>query len=169
MRLTLMLLAFPFAAFGAVPDGIRFASIDGGEIALQDWRGKPVLVVNTASLCGFSEQFDDLQDLADSYDDLVVLAVPSNDFKQELATGAEVAEYCAMNFDLTIPMTDITTVTGSDAHPFYAWLKQEHGFAPTWNFNKVLIDAEGELVDTWGAGTVPTGPEITGRIAALMK
>lgn len=169
MRLGLIFIFMPVAAMAAMPADIRFDSIDGGEIALKDWQGQPVLVVNTASLCGFSGQFDDLQALSDRYDDLAVLAVPSNDFRQELATGAQVAEFCAMNFDLTIPMTDITQVTGKAAHPFYAWLWQEHGFAPDWNFNKVLINPEGELVRTWGAATVPTEDEITDEIEALLK
>lgn len=102
--------------------GFSFPSIDGGTIDLDDYAGKPVLVVNTASLCGFAGQFDDLQDLHDTYAarGLVVLAVPSDDFRQELASAAEVKEYCAANFDLTIPMTDITHVTGAEAHPFYS-------------------------------------------------
>lgn len=135
---------------------------------MDEWRGRPVLVVNTASLCAFTPQYDDLQVLADRYDQLVVLAVPSDDFRQELATGEQVANFCAVNFDLTIPMTDITHVTGEDAHPFYAWLKRDYGFIPGWNFNKVLIDASGELVQTWGSAVEPTGEAITTKIEALL-
>jgi glutathione peroxidase len=150
--------------------GFSFPSIDGGTIALDDWAGKPVLVVNTASLCGFAGQFDDLQALHDRYGarGLLVLAVPSNDFRQELASEAEVKDYCAMRFDLTLPMATITQVRGPEAHPFYLWMKSDHGFEPVWNFNKVLLGPQGEVAGTWGAGTNPSGPQITGAIEALL-
>lgn len=168
MRLALILTLLPCAAFAGMPPDIRFPAIDGGELAMDEWRGRPVLVVNTASMCAFTGQYDDLQALADRYDRLVVLAVPSDDFRQELATGEQVANFCAVNFDLTIPMTDITHVTGKDAHPFYAWLKREHDFTPGWNFNKVLIDAKGEFVDSWGSSANPTDESITTEIEALL-
>ncbi|MFN4129588.1 MAG: glutathione peroxidase, partial [Paracoccaceae bacterium] len=116
------------ATFGAV--GFVFDSIDGGTIALDDWRGHPVLVVNTASLCGFTRQYDDLQALHDRYSarGLLVLAVPSDDFNQELADAKAVKEFCTLRFDLTLAMTDITHVRGPQAHPFYQWLAAEQGF-----------------------------------------
>jgi glutathione peroxidase len=157
-------LATPAAA------GFTFASIDGGTIDLDDWQGKPVLVVNTASLCGFADQFDDLQALHDELSPrgLLVLAVPSDDFNQELGSEAEVKEYCAVNFDLTLPMTAITPVKGADAHPFYAWMKAEHGFEPGWNFNKVLLDGNGQPVATWGSAPRPTGRPIRSAIEPLL-
>ncbi|MGL5008811.1 MAG: glutathione peroxidase, partial [Paracoccaceae bacterium] len=132
-----LLLLVPFRAEA----GFTFTSIDGGEIDLDDYRGNPVLVVNTASLCGFAGQYDDLQVLHETYGGrgLLVLAVPSDDFAQELADEAAVKEYCAVNFDLTLPMTAITPVTGAAAHPFYAMLRDTYGFEPVWNFTKVLI------------------------------
>lgn len=150
--------------------GYTFPSIDGGTIDLDDYRGKPVLVVNTASLCGFAPQFNDLQALQDTYGakGLVVLAVPSDDFNQELADAKEVKEYCSANFDLTLPMTDITHVVGPEAHPFYAMLKADHGFEPGWNFNKVLLDGQGEVVETWGSLTLPTATVVTRKIEALL-
>jgi glutathione peroxidase len=162
--LTTLLTASPAFA------GYEFASVDGGTIDLDDFRGRPVLVVNTASLCGFAPQFDDLQALHDQYSarGLVVLAVPSDDFNQELASGAEVKEYCAANFDLTIPMTDITHVTGAEVHPFYGWLAAEHDFVPGWNFNKVLLGPEGEVLGTWGSMTNPTATAILGKITPLL-
>lgn len=159
----------PAGAFAAEP-AFRFASIDGGEIDLAEWRGAPVLVVNTASLCGFTPQYDDLQTLWETYEarGLKVLAVPSDDFNQELADAGKVKEFCSVNFDLTLPMTDITPVTGAQAHPFYAWLRDSHGFTPGWNFNKVLIGPGGEVVETWGSVTRPTSTAITRRIEALL-
>lgn len=156
----------PAAAFA----GFTFPSIDGGQIDLDDYAGRPVLVVNTASLCGFAPQFDDLQALYDSYSDrgLVVLAVPSDDFRQELADAAAVKEFCATNFDLTIPMTDITPILGENAHPFYAWLAAEHDFVPGWNFNKVLLDGQGDVVATWGSVMRPNAEPVTRKIEALL-
>jgi glutathione peroxidase len=149
----------------------RFNSIDGGTIDLDSFSGRPVLVVNTASLCGFSGQYDDLQALQDTYGTkgLVVVAVPSDDFNQELPDDAAVKEYCAANFDLTLPMTEITSVTGSAAHPFYVWLKEEYGFVPGWNFNKVLLGPEGDVVATWGSVTNPTSAAITSKIEPLLN
>ena len=151
--------------------GFTFTAIDGGQIDLDDYRGKPVLVVNTASLCGFSGQYDDLQVLYDHYapQGLLVLAVPSNDFAQELANEAAVKEFCAVNFDLTLPMTAITSVTGTAAHPFYAMLRDTYGYAPTWNFNKVLLGPDGRMVANWGSGTNPTSGQMTQAIEALLN
>jgi glutathione peroxidase len=165
-----------FAAFFALPAAALdldtpFGNIDGGELRLSDWQGQPVLVVNTASRCGFTHQYDGLQALYDTYRDrgLVVLAVPSDDFRQELSNEAEVKEFCEVNFGLDIPMTTITPVKGAQAHPFYASLADETGFAPAWNFNKVLIGPDGEVAGTWGSVARPTSREITGRIEALLR
>lgn len=151
-------------------ESFRFASIDGGMIDLADWRGKPVLVVNTASLCGFTGQYDGLQALHDRFGDrALILAVPSDDFNQELADEAAVKEYCATNFDLTMPMTEITHIKGPQAHPFYAWLRDETGFVPGWNFNKVLIGPDGKVVATFGAPIAPQSRAIAGKLEALTK
>jgi glutathione peroxidase len=155
-------------AFAA--DGFRFSSIDGGEIDLGDWQGKPVLIVNTASLCGFAGQFDGLQTLHDRFGDkALILAVPSDDFDQELADEAAVKDYCAMTFDLTLPMTEITRVKGPEAHPFYTWLREETGFVPRWNFNKVLIAPDGSIAATFGSPIQPESDAIAGRIEAMLE
>jgi glutathione peroxidase len=170
VSLRTMLVAVALAGPAMAADGFRFASIDGGEIDLGDWRGKPVLVVNTASLCGFAGQFDGLQDLHERFGDrALILAVPSNDFEQELATEAEVKEYCAMTFDITLPMTEITPVRGSDAHPFYAWVRAETGFVPRWNFNKVLIAPDGSIAGTFGSNVDPESRRIAGAIQAMLQ
>ncbi len=161
----------PTLALAAGPPPARFASIDGGEIRLDQLRERgPVLVVNTASLCGFTPQYDDLQALWDRYGPrgLTVLAVPSDDFEQELGTEGEVRDFCATNFDLTIPMTTITRVKGEAAHPFYRWLADEHGVVPGWNFHKVLLDREGDVVASWASPVRPTSRTITDRIEALL-
>lgn len=146
-----------------------FPSIDGGTFSTAKWRGKPVLVVNTASLCGFTPQYENLQALSDRYQGrAVVLAVPSNDFAQELGSNGEVKEFCAMNFDLTLPMTTLQHVAKGDLHPFYDWLQKAHGFAPVWNFNKVLLDTVGGFVKSWGSATKPDSKPITQAIDALL-
>ncbi|MGL4239192.1 glutathione peroxidase [Tabrizicola sp.] len=163
------------AGLSAVPvmagEGFRFASIDGGQIDLSDWKGRPILVVNTASMCGFAGQFDGLQALYERFgpQGVLILAVPSDDFDQELADEAAVREYCAMTFDLTLPMTEITTVTGAGAHPFYAWVRDETGFSPRWNFNKVLIAPDGSVAATFGSKVKPESAAIAGQIEAMLE
>lgn len=170
MRELAIVLALSAATPVTAADGFRFASIDGGTIDLGDWRGKPVLVVNTASLCGYAGQFDALQAMHDQFGDkALILAVPSDDFNQELSDESAVKEYCALTFDLTLPMTEITHVKGEEAHPFYAWLREETGFVPGWNFNKVLIAPDGSIVGTFGAPVAPQGSQIAGRIEAMLE
>ncbi|WP_170754816.1 glutathione peroxidase [Ruegeria lacuscaerulensis] len=128
----------------------KFDSIDGGTLSLSDWNGQPVLVVSTASQCAFNRQYQGLRDLYDRYRNLglVVAAVPSDDFKQELITNDEVRDFCELQYRTDFPMSVITHVTGPDAHPFFRSLKEEEGFAPRWNFNKVLIGPGGTVVET---------------------
>lgn len=147
-----------------------FDSIDGGTLALSDWAGRPVLVANTASMCGFTDQYAGLQRLYDTYrdDGLVVLAVPSDDFQQELDSADEVKEFCEVNYNLTLPMTDITHVKGRAAHPFFAGLREETGWQPRWNFNKVLIGPDGTVLGTWGSAADPFGSEIRGAVEAAL-
>lgn len=165
-----LVLAIWAVAASAAPKDAVFPSIDGGTIALADYAGQPVLVVNTASQCAFTRQYSALQALYDKYSDqgLVVLAVPSDDFNQELDSAAEVKEFCEINYNLTLPMTDVTHVRGSRAHPFYKDVKAQTGFAPRWNFNKVLIGADGTVVETWGSSARPDGGAIVGAIEALL-
>ncbi len=159
------------AATAASALEFSFDNIDGGALSLADYAGQPVLVVNTASRCGFTNQYDGLQALYDRYRDrgFVVLAVPSNDFRQELATAEDVKAFCEVNFGLDLPMTDITRVTGADAHPFYRWLADTHGFVPRWNFNKVLLDGDGRVVATFGARDRPESRAIVSRVEALLR
>jgi glutathione peroxidase len=154
----------------AAPRDAVFPSIDGGTIALKDFAGQPVLVVNTASQCGFTYQYDGLQTLQDTYAarGLVVLAVPSDDFNQELASAAEVKEFCEINFNLTLPMTDVTHVRGTQAHGFYKDIKAQTGFVPQWNFNKVLIGPDGAVVETWGSTARPDSGAIPRAIEKIL-
>ncbi len=157
-------LALPAGAF-------TFTALDGSDIALDEFRGRPVLVVNTASLCGFTRQYGDMQAVYERYgpDGLVVLAVPSDDFRQELSSNEEVEEFCRVQTGLTFPITQITPVRGAGAHPFFQWLAETHGHVPNWNFNKALLGPEGELLGFWGSSTRPTARAITGQIRAALQ
>lgn len=157
------LMPIPATAFS-------FTSLDGSRIDLDTWRGQPVLVVNTASLCGFTRQYADMQALYQVYGPrgLVVLAVPSDDFRQELSSNEEVAEFCRVQTGLTFPITQITSVRGPHAHPFFQWLADEHGHVPSWNFNKALFGRDGALIGFWGASTRPTARPITRAIRSAL-
>lgn len=148
-----------------------FGSIDGGTLSLSEWDGQPVLVVNTASQCAFTRQYRGLQDLYDRYRNrgLVVVAVPSDDFKQELASNEEVRDFCELQYGIDMPMSVITHVTGPDAHPFFRSLRAEEGFTPKWNFNKVLIGPDGTVVKTYGSTVDPLSPSVTREIEALLQ
>jgi glutathione peroxidase len=154
-------------AAGPVP-AWHFDSIYGGAYASADFDGKAILLVNTASLCGYTPQYTALQALQDAYKDkgLVVFAVPSDDFHQEKASNDEVKTFCEINYGITLPMAVISHVTGPDASPLYAWLRDAAGFVPNWNFNKVLIDRSGHVIGSWPSSDQPMGGEIE---AAVIK
>lgn len=158
------------AAFETAHD-FTLPSIDGADIALADYRGKAVLVVNTASYCGFTKQYDGLQALWDGYRDkgLVVLGVPSNDFGgQEPGAKDQIKEFCEVNFAIDFPMSDKLTVKGADAHPFYKWLKAETGATPKWNFHKFLIAPDGRAVRDFSSLTKPQSKKIIRAVEAVL-
>lgn len=170
-HLCLAVLFALVAQIGLARDiGGTFPSIDGGSLSIESWRGQPVLVVNTASQCGFTGQYAGLQSLYDQYRDrgLVVLAVPSDDFNQELATAEEVKDFCELNYGLDLPMTDISHVKGADAHPFYQAVRAATGFEPGWNFNKILIAPDGQVAATWGSTVQPTSRKVKQQIEAML-
>ncbi len=171
LRVISTVFAMTFAGGAAALDlTTPFGSIDGGTLALSDWDGQPVLVVNTASQCAFTKQYRGLQDLYDAYRarGLVVVAVPSDDFNQELASDEEVKDFCELQYGIDMPMTTITHVKGRNAHAFYASLREEADFVPSWNFNKVLISPDGEIAAIFGSRVKPLSPKVTGAIEALL-
>ena len=151
----------------------KINSISGDIIDLNDYRGKPVLVVNTASYCGFTKQYADMQKLWEKYKDkgLIVLGVPSNSFNQEKKNNDEVKEFCEVNFSINFPITEITDVKGDNAHEIYKWAKENHGKSavPKWNFYKILINKEGIIEDTYASLTNPTSKKITKKIESLLE
>ena len=143
-----------------------FASIDGGTIDTERWQGKPYLVINTASRCGFTKQYAGLQKLYDEYriQGFGMIAVPSDDFNQELDSDAEVKSFCEINYGINMPMSETMSVRGSEAHPFFKDVKALSGFVPKWNFNKILIGGDGKVVGTWGSLTKPMAAKLTKAI-----
>ena len=150
-----------------------FTAIEGDPLPFENFRGKVVLVVNTASLCGFTHQYKELQALWDRYRDkgLVVLAVPSNDFgNQEPGREEEIKEFCEVNFFVDFPMTTKEHVKGKQAHPFYRWAAEELGMAakPRWNFHKYLVGPDGTLVDWFSTPTSPTAGRVVRAIESQL-
>lgn len=163
----------PAAAAGASAHDFSFDAIDGGTIRLADHAGRPILVVNTASLCGFTPQYEGLMTLWGRYREagLVVIGVPSDDFGgQELGTEAEVRDFCDATFRIDFPLAAITPVSGPGAHPFYAWAREVLGAdaAPRWNFHKYLVAPDGTLAAWFPTRTEPTDPRLVAEVERLL-
>jgi glutathione peroxidase len=142
-----------------------FVSIDGEPLPLTQFRGKAILIVNTASQCGFTPQYEGLQTVWQRYRDrgLVVIGVPSDDFGgQEPGSNEKIKEFCEVNFNIDFPLSRKEHVVGERAHPFYRWAANELGVMakPRWNFHKYLIDPEGRLVDWFSTVTPPTSERV---------
>lgn len=150
-----------------------FTTIDGKPLPLSAYRGRPVLVANTASECGYTPQYADLEALWRRYRDrgLMVIAVPSNDFgRQEPGTAEEIKAFCESRFAIDFPLAAKEAVIGGDAHPFFRWIGAELGEAglPRWNFHKYLVGPDGALAGAWPSAVKPTDPAITGAVEALL-
>lgn len=152
----------------------ELTAIDGSPLPLSNFKNKVVLVVNTASRCGFTPQYEGLQKLYDTYKDkgLVVLGVPSNDFGgQEPGSNKEIKEFCEMNFAINFPMAEKAAVTGDDAHPFYKWAgaQGKGGLLtgkPRWNFHKYLVGPDGSLAGSFGSTTKPGSSDMIKAVEA---
>jgi glutathione peroxidase len=150
-----------------------FTAIDGQPLPMTTFRDHPVLVVNVASKCGLTPQYDGLEKLYAAYRDkgFVVLGVPCNQFAgQEPGTEADISEFCRTNFGIEFPMTSKADVKGDDAHPFYKWAVEQVGepAEPVWNFHKLLVGKDGSLINVFGPRTEPMDPEITAAIEAAL-
>ena len=150
----------------------KINSITGEVIDLNDYKDKVVLIVNTASYCGFTKQYTELQALWDKYKskDFVVLGIPSNSFNQEKKSNSEVKKFCEVNFDIDFPLTSITDVKGENAHEIYQWAKENYGKSavPKWNFYKILINRQGKIEDTFSSLTNPMSKKITNIIEKIL-
>lgn len=146
-----------------------FTSIDGKPLPLAEFKGRVLLIVNTASRCGFTPQYSDLQSVWEKYkgQGLIVLGVPSNDFgSQEPGTEQDIKEFCEINYDISFPMTGKVAVKGSNAHPLYKWAGEKVGFSgkPKWNFHKYLIAADGTLANWFSTPTSPSSAKVSKAI-----
>ena len=145
----------------------------GKIINLNQYKNNVILIVNTASYCGFTKQYADMQKLWDEYkkDGLVVIGVPSNSFNQEKDEDLEVKEFCEVNFNINFPITTITKVKGDDAHEIYKWARENHGKSaiPKWNFSKILIDKKGKVAETYSSLTNPMSKKVISKIESLLK
>lgn len=177
MLLMVILSTHVVSAQGSEPKkayDFAFQQIAGGELPLKQFEGKVLMVVNTASFCGFTPQYDGLQALYDQYREqgLVVLGVPSNDFgQQEPGSAQEIKEFCEVNFNITFPIAGKEVVSGDLAHPFYQWARSELGFisAPRWNFHKYLVGKDGKLRDWFSSTTEPTSEKVKQAVEAAIK
>ena len=150
----------------------KIEGISGEIINLSDYKNKVVLIVNTASYCGFTKQYDELQELWDLYKSkgLIVLGVPSNSFNQEKQSNSEVKEFCEVNFNINFQLTAITEVKGEKAHELFKWAKENHGKSaiPKWNFHKILINKQGKVEDTFASFTKPMSKKIINKIEEIL-
>ena len=156
---------------------IKAQGIDGQTIKLDAYKGKTLLIVNTASKCGFTGQYDGLQKLYETYHDkgLVILGFPSNDFmKQEPGSNDEIGSFCKLNYGVTFPMFGKISVKGDDQHPLYTYLtaketNPEHSGKISWNFNKFLISADGKVIARFGSRTKPSDEKLVSAIEGALK
>tara|TARA_B100000989_G_scaffold237629_1_gene184536 strand:+ start:334 stop:879 length:546 start_codon:yes stop_codon:yes gene_type:complete len=175
LGLTLFMFFFKnsvLANYDKVFFDFKIDSITGSEIDFSNFKNKVVLIVNTASYCGFTKQYSDLQKLWDEYKSkgLVVLGIPSDSFNQEKNSNSDVKKFCEVNFDINFPMAAITNVKGDNAHEIYKWAKNNYGKSaiPKWNFYKILINKDGKIEDTFSSLTNPMSNKIKNKIEEIL-
>ena len=151
----------------------QIESINGEIINFKEYENKVILLVNTASYCGFTRQYDDLQKLWDQFKTkgLIVLGIPSNSFNQEKKNNSEIKKFCEINFNINFPLSILTDVKGNNAHEIFKWAKENHGKSaiPKWNFYKILINKEGKIEETYSSLTKPNSNKIIKKIESLLN
>jgi len=151
----------------------QFKGIQGNIVKLSDFKNKVIVVVNVASRCGYTPQYQGLQTLWETYQkkDLVVIGVPTNNFKQEPGSNSQIKDFCETNFGINFPMTEKTNVIGANSHPFYKWAKENHGIGaiPKWNFHKIIVGKNGKVVDTFASFTKPSSDKFIKLIEKEIK
>ena len=163
---------FAISNYDKVFYDFKIESISGETINFSEYKNKVVLIVNTASYCGFTKQYNELQNLWDKYKSkgLIVLGIPSNSFNQEKNSNKEIKEFCKVNFNINFPLSTITEVKGVNAHDVFKWAKKNHGKSaiPKWNFHKILINKEGKVEDTFVSFTKPMSKKIINKIENIL-
>ena len=151
----------------------QFKGIQGNIVKLSDFKNKVIVVVNVASRCGYTPQYQGLQTLWETYQkkDLVVIGVPTNNFKQEPGSNSQIKDFCETNFGINFPMTEKTNVIGANSHPFYKWAKENHGIGaiPKWNFHKIIVGKNGKIVDTFASFTKPSSDKFIKLVEKEIK
>jgi len=152
----------------------KFNDLDGSEIKLSDYKNKVIVVVNVASQCGFTNQYEDMQKVWNIYQkkEFLMLGVPSNDFgKQEPGTNEDIKKFCESKFGVTFPITEKIIVKGENAHPFYKWAKKNYGSSavPKWNFHKIIIGKNGKINETFSSITKPSSKKFISAVEKALK
>jgi len=173
MRLLTVLLSFFLISTNIMAQNLfnfSITDIDGNKIMLDKFKGKPILLVNTASRCGYTKQYTNLSNLHREYldKDLIIIGTPSNSFFQELTNEEDVKEFCLVNYQTKFIITEIVDVRGPKAHPIYDWISSTYGKTPKWNFYKFLFDGDGNLVESWSSMTKPDSSKIINKIDKLI-
>ena len=175
----IFIILFMFSFFSKVIAGNNGTAYDyecnsivGNLIKLSQYKGKVIVVVNVASRCGYTPQYEDLQILWSEYKskDLVVLGIPTNNFRQEPGSNKEIKNFCETNFGITFPMTEKISVIGNNSHPFYKWARKDYGIGaiPKWNFHKIIIGKDGKVAETFSSITKPSSKKFIKVIENLI-
>tara|TARA_B110000914_G_scaffold166168_1_gene146713 strand:- start:61 stop:603 length:543 start_codon:yes stop_codon:yes gene_type:complete len=176
--ITLLIIMLSFftkgnARYDQLVTDFSFKSVEGNTINLADYKDKVILVVNVASRCGFTNQYEGLQTLWSEYKDkgLVVIGVPSNNFRQEPGTNKEIKNFCESTFGIDFLITEKISVKGDDAHSFFTWAKKNYGSSavPKWNFHKIIIGKDGKVAETFSSITKPTSKKFISSIEKEIK
>ena len=161
------------AQYDLLATDFKFNGINGDEINFKEYAGKIIVVVNVASRCGFTNQYDDLQKLWTEYKNqgLIVVGVPSDNFNQEPGSNKDIKDFCETNFGITFPITEKLNVIGAEAHPFYKWAKDTYGIGaiPKWNFHKIIINKNGKVSKTFSSITNPSSQKFIAAIETEIK
>tara|TARA_B100001059_G_scaffold108410_1_gene108201 strand:- start:367 stop:912 length:546 start_codon:yes stop_codon:yes gene_type:complete len=175
LGLTVLMFFFKNAAmanYEKIFFDFKINGISGKVLDLNQYKNKVVLLVNTASYCGFTKQYTDLQKLWDQYNSkgLIIIGVPSNSFNQEKKSEEDVKSFCEVNFNINFPLTSITDVKGDNAHEIFKWAEKNHGKSavPKWNFHKILINKQGKIEETFSSFTNPTSDKLIKKIENIL-
>ena len=158
--------------YAEIAYNFKFNGIDGNQINLADYENKVLVVVNVASRCGFTPQYSDLQKVWENYKDknVIIIGVPTNNFKQEPGSNKEIKDFCETNFNINFPMTEKIDVIGKNAHPFFKWAKENYGNGaiPKWNFHKIIVGKDGKVANTFSSITRPSSEKFRKAIEKLI-
>ena len=158
--------------YAEIAYNFKFNGIDGNQINLADYQNKVLVVVNVASRCGFTPQYSDLQKIWEDYKDknVVIIGVPTNNFKQEPGSNKEIKDFCETNFNINFPMTEKIDVIGKNAHPFFKWARENYGNGaiPKWNFHKIIVGKDGKVANTFSSITRPSSEKFRKAIEKLI-